>query len=562
MLIKFNLIKTENMKQRILSLTLSTLSLLFVQRVMAYDFEVNGIFYNLDSYYLTAIVTSGEMPYKGIVIIPDSVTYKGKTMAVKLIGESAFANCADLTSIQFGKCVNTIDDYAFKDCTKLTRLIIPSTISRIENGAFFGCKNLKELTFEDSEKMLGIGTNGGSAPSAAFDCKLEYLYLGRYFDEAFNLDCSNLKTLLIGKNITWLSGFTGAQITKLVIPANVLYIGDGAFRECTKLESVIIEDGDKEMHCRKAYYRTSGNGGGLYNWGAFCDSPLKECYIGRPINLTPDNSNALAGPFNDSQVQKITISQSLSSVCDIYRCPNLKEIDIPASVKEIIGFNGCSSIITIKCRATTPPNVKGYNPFENNTYLNATLYVPKGSVDSYKSDQIWGKFFDVQEANDSPNAKQKCDTPIITYENKMICFNCNTPNVIFHHTITSPDMTTGINDGMIRLSALYKISAYASRADYDNSDETIAYLYWTEADLESSDIQAVRANSRGIIIQSDNGFLTISGLDNNENVSVYTTEGILIGNGKSVSGSAIFNLNSTNKIVIVKIGKESIKIVL
>ena len=549
------------MKQRILSLTLSTLSLLFAQRVMAYDFEVNGIFYNLDSYDLTAIVTSGEMPYKGIVIIPDSVTYKGKTMAVKLIGESAFANCADLTSIQFGKCVNAIDDYAFKDCTKLARLIIPSTISRIENGAFFGCKSLKELTFEDSEKMLGIGTNDGSAPSAAFDCKLEYLYLGRDFDKAFNLDCSNLKTLLIGKNITRLSGFTGAQITKLVIPANVLYIFDGAFTNCTKLENVIIDDGDTELHCRRAYYRTAGNnGGGVYNWGAFCDSPLKECYIGRPINLTGDNSGALAGPFNDSQVEKITISQTLSSVCDIYRCPNLKEIDIPASVKEIKGFYGCNSLITINCRATTPPSVKGL--FENNTYLNATLYVPKGSVDSYKSDQIWGKFFDVQEANDNPNAKQKCDNPIITYENKTICFNCNTPNVIFHHTITSPDMTTGINDGMIHLSALYRISAYASRADYDNSDETIAYLYWTEADLESSDIQAARANSRGIIIQSNNGFLTISGLNNNENVSLYTTEGILIGNGKSVSGSAIFNLNNTNKIVIVKIGKESIKIVL
>lgn len=555
------------MKQRILSLTLSTLSLLFAQRVMAYDFEVNGIFYNLDSYYLTAIVTSGEMPYKGIVIIPDSVTYKGKTMAVKLIGESAFANCADLTSIQFGKCVSTIDDNAFKGCTNLTRLTIPQTISRIENGAFYGCNKLKELTFEDSDSPLRFGTNGEHSPSSAFNCKPEYLYMGRAlgkleWSRVYDLDNTELKTLIIGNKITSIYGFSGAQITKLYIPSSVVFINDGAFSQCTKLETVVFEDGDKEIRCRRAYYRTGGNGGTLYNWGAFCDSPLKECYIGRPFNLTSDNSNALVGPFNDSQVEKVTISQTLTTLCDIYRCPNLKEIDIPASVEEITGFKGCSSLTTIKCRATTPPNVKGYNPFENNTYLNATLYVPKGSVDSYKSDQIWGKFFDVQEANDNPNAKQKCDNPIITYENKMICFNCSTPNVIFHHTITSPDMTTGINDGMIHLSALYRISAYASRADYDNSDETIAYLYWTEADLESSDIQAARANSRGIIIQSNNGFLTISGLDNNENVSLYTTEGILIGNGKSVSGSAIFNLNNTNKIVIVKIGKESIKIVL
>ena len=82
------------MKQGVLSLMLTMLSLLWGQRVIAYDFEVNGIYYNLNSSYLTATVTFGDTPYKGDVIIPDYVTYKGKTMAVKLVGESAFANCS------------------------------------------------------------------------------------------------------------------------------------------------------------------------------------------------------------------------------------------------------------------------------------------------------------------------------------------------------------------------------------------------------------------------------------------------------------------------------------
>lgn len=552
------------MKQKLLCLTLTVLTLSIGQQAFAYDFEVNGIYYNLDSYYLTATVTSGDNPYKGIVIIPDSVTYKGKTMAVKLVGNSAFINCVDLTSIQFGKCISAIDDNAFKGCTNLTRLTIPHTISRIENGAFYGCNKLKELTFEDSDSPLRFGTNGDYSPSSAFNCKPEYLYMGRdlgklEWSRVYDLDNTELKTLIIGNRITSIYGFSGAQITKLYIPSSVVFINDGAFSQCTKLETVVFEDGDKEIRCRKAYYRTGGNGG-LYNWGAFCDSPLKECYIGRPFNLTSDNSNALVGPFNDSQVEKVTISQTLTTLCDIYRCPNLKEIDIPASVEEIMGFKGCSSLTTIKCRATTPPNVKGYSPFENNTYLNAILYVPKGSVDSYKTDKTWSKFFDIQDLNDSPNVKQKCESPIISYENKKIILSCNTPNVIYHHTITSPDIISGVNDGYIQLSALYRISAFTSRADYDNSDETIAYLYWANANIESTEILNTTANARGLLIQQNDGFLTISGLDNNESVEVYTLEGVQIGRNRAIFGSASFNINRSEKVVILKIGNESIKV--
>ena len=553
------------MKQRLLCLTLKVLTLSIGQQAFAYDFEVNGIYYNLDSYYLTAIVTSGENPYKGTVIIPDSVTYKGKTMAVKLVGKSAFINCVDLTSIQFGKCVSTIDDNAFKGCTNLTRLTIPQTISRIENGAFLDCNKLKELTFEDSDSPLRFGTNGEYAPSSAFNCKPEYLYMGRAlgkpeWDRGYNLDNSELRTLIIGNQITSVSGFSGAQITKLSIPASVVSIGKAAFTNCTKLETVIFEDGVNIIRCYEAYYRP-GDNGNYYNWSAFCDCPLKYVYIGRPMTVT-DNSNALAWPINGTPVEKVTISESLTSLCGIFSCPNLKEIDIPASVEEITGFNGCSSLTTIKCRAINPPNMRKYysDPFDNNTYLNGILYVPETSINNYKSHKEWGKFFDIQKLNDSPISKQKCESPTISYENKKISFNCNTPNVIYHHTITSPDIVSGVNDGNIQLAALYRISVYASRADFENSDETIAFLYWANANLESTEIQNTTANSRGLLIQQNDGFLTISGLDNNESVGMYTIEGVQIGRNKAIFGSATFSINRSDKVVIIKIGNESIKV--
>lgn len=57
----------------------------------AYDFEVDGIYYNiLSSTDLTAEVTYGDNKYTGDVIIPSTVNYKSRDIAVIAIGDSAF----------------------------------------------------------------------------------------------------------------------------------------------------------------------------------------------------------------------------------------------------------------------------------------------------------------------------------------------------------------------------------------------------------------------------------------------------------------------------------------
>ena len=64
---------------------------------------------------------------------------------------------------------------------------------------------------------------------------------------------------------------------------------------------------------------------------------------------------------------------------------------------------------------------------------------------------------------------------------------------------------------------------------------------------------------RGIAIQSAGGFITISGLDNNETVSFYALDGKTLGTAKSTDGTATFSATS-GTIVVAKIGKESVKI--
>ena len=58
----------------------------------------------------------GTSSYAGDVIIPQNITYSGKTYAVTSIGEAAFFDCYNLTSITIPNSVTSIGVSAFADC--------------------------------------------------------------------------------------------------------------------------------------------------------------------------------------------------------------------------------------------------------------------------------------------------------------------------------------------------------------------------------------------------------------------------------------------------------------
>ena len=111
---------------------------------------------------------------------------------------------------------------------------------------------------------------------------------------------------------------------------------------------------------------------------------------------------------------------------------------------------------------------------------------------------------------------------------------------------------------LVQLSGCYNISVTATKAGYDNSDVATAKLYW----LTSSgtlDTNINTAKTRGIVIQSAGGFITLSGLDTNERVDFFAIDGAALGSATATDGTATFSAKS-GTIVIAKIGKESVKI--
>ena len=118
---------------------------------LAYDFKVDGIYYNvLSESDRTCKVTNYFRDYSGKITIPEKVTYNTTTYSVTEIGSYAFWDCSGLTSVSIGNSVTTIG-----------------------NTAFYGCSGLETFTIADGSSELNFN-------SFAFNhCPLKNVYLGR-----------------------------------------------------------------------------------------------------------------------------------------------------------------------------------------------------------------------------------------------------------------------------------------------------------------------------------------------------------------------------------------------
>ena len=80
-------------------MTTLILSVFFSISSFAYDVEVDGIYYYLNSQDKTAKVTKGDKEYEGDISIPSSINVKKAEYSVTNIGFEAFYCNHSLTSI-------------------------------------------------------------------------------------------------------------------------------------------------------------------------------------------------------------------------------------------------------------------------------------------------------------------------------------------------------------------------------------------------------------------------------------------------------------------------------
>ena len=394
-----------------------------------FDFEVDGIYYKITSdvnqkvevTYKSVMKPEGGDYQKSEVVIPENVSYDGKTYSVTSIGRYAFQGCSNLISVVIPNTVTSIERMAFESCTKLSNVNIPNSVNSIKEFAFSGtkltnvvipnsvtsigesafeyCDNLVQITLPSSLKKIGVN----AFHSTAWWNNQPYglIYLDNYLigcnsniaedieikdgtvligDKVF---CNNKE--LVSVNIPYSVKIIGAEAfascTKLTvfdIPNSVEVIGDRAFSSCTNLTSFNIPNSVINIGIA-AFQNTAW-------WNEQQDGLI---YL----------DNCLLG-YKSTIAREIVVKENTRVIGAraFYDCSNITSITIPHSVTNIGDnvFEFCLGLTQIVSNAEIPPTVEE-SAFLGCIIPNIVLKVPKGSLNAYQSVSGWSAFEKMEE---------------------------------------------------------------------------------------------------------------------------------------------------------------------
>lgn len=131
--------------------------------VKAETVQIDGIWYDLvkKSHSAKVILPADGTKYTGMVNVPSSVTYENVAYNVVSVGENAFENCEDLTSVTISSGITKIESYAFKNCCNLISITIPEGMLSFGFGAFYDCSNLTSISIPESVTSIGDNAFSG-----------------------------------------------------------------------------------------------------------------------------------------------------------------------------------------------------------------------------------------------------------------------------------------------------------------------------------------------------------------------------------------------------------------
>lgn len=497
-------------------------------------------------------------PYSGDFVIPDEFEYNDVKYKVTTIGSNAFSNSTSLTSITIPNSIKTIEQGAFQNCSQLTSvkildlsawcnielkgfkssplqiahtlylndeelhdLVIPDGVKTINTDVFNGCTSLTSVTIPKSVTYIGyqafsdctslttvtIGDNESEVANTVIDCRAFY-------------KCSELESVSLGNNIVEIGGDAFYQCTSLpsiVIPNSVTNINGGSkgkfctFSGCTSLSSVQLSENITSLAQGTFYNCTSLTSISIpekvekIDGLAFADC-INLSDIKLPSNLITVDQCTFE---NCKSLEAISIPDKVSTIQKgaFLGCSNLKEVTLGRGITDLYqgSFENCAKLETVYCYADVPPTCHNeYNsyfgrsngPFENSYVEYATLYVPKTSIDGYKSAALWNNFGTIAELDDIETPQ--CATPTIAFKNGKLSFDCETEGVSFVYSFMSSfaDKMEGNN---VELPSTYTVSVYAKKAGYLDS-ETVT---------KTIDVRGIKGdmNDDGVLSVTDVGAL-------------------------------------------------------
>lgn len=380
------------------------------------------------------------------ITLPESIT---------TIGDYAFFNCPNLSSIFIPESVTAIGTYAFRNCSSLKSFHIPKSVTKIGSGAFYGCNSLPVIggvryadTYavfivrtEDKVCVVREGTKwiGDSFYDAYLTPETNVIVLPESVTNIGPYAFYNNKTLTsinIPKSVTTIGEYAFCNCVKLSSPLTIeaSEIGAYAFQKCENLKVVNIGGNIKRINpytfdgCTGLEELTLSPSIETIEENAFsgCKSLSKVEF---PTSVKAIGSNAFSscgltsinipgsvttiGEFAFqycSSLKNITLSREIVPGGICYGCTSLEKVVFSDKVKEIqiatvkrnsgtytcMPFENCPQIKEVESHAVRPPACDG-KIFDDEVYRTAELRVYTGSCEYYYSALGWNHFYTIYD---------------------------------------------------------------------------------------------------------------------------------------------------------------------
>lgn len=238
-----------------------------------------------------------------------------------------------------------------KQKDKIQSVVIESGVQSISGGAFSGCTALEKVGISDTVAQIDLNAFDGCTALAEFEVAADNKAFSSVGGVLFSAD-KELLRCPVGKSADY------------TVPSGTVAIAGGAFKDCSKLESLVIPD----------------------SVTAIGKSAFENCAALKRITLPKSITKLETLTFSGcAALAEIALPDSVKTLGEkvFSGCAALKSVKIPAEVTVIPteAFYGCSSLESI----TIPKNVSHINEraFDGCTALK--------KVDYLGSDTDWGQ---------------------------------------------------------------------------------------------------------------------------------------------------------------------------
>lgn len=153
---------------------------------------------------------------------------------VRIIGSAAFSG-NDMTSVHLPASIEQIGDRAFSTCNCLSEVVMQEGVKHIGSEAFSNCYSLRDISIPESVTTIG---SQAFIDTAWYKNQLNNLiFAGKVLLYCCNADAE----MVIPEGTKGIAAraflFQRAKnMAKVIIPASVEAIGEGAFSDCNKLK--------------------------------------------------------------------------------------------------------------------------------------------------------------------------------------------------------------------------------------------------------------------------------------------------------------------------------------